>query len=104
MERVMEVHEAVGKTIKAIVGYGDEYLVAFTDKSFLVFSIERDYDDIVDIIVNSPDINRYQLVKAGLMTEEAYEEERETERSLRKRKAEEADRRIYEMLKARFEK
>lgn len=103
MNRITDKEGCIGKTIAAISGYGDEYLIAFSDKSFITIGIERGYEDSVDITFVEPGFNRYNLVETGLLTVEEYEAEIAAEQEEWRGKNIEGDRRVYKILKARFE-
>ena len=100
--QLTEVTQAEGKTVARVVDYGSEYLIAFTDNSFLSLQIAYGYEDSADISINQPPSN-YCLVDAGLITEEECQAAEEASQLQRHRAQEESNRRLYEALKKKFE-
>jgi hypothetical protein len=101
-ERIIDKEKLIGKTISAIAGDDDEYIIAFTDNTFLVVGAEHGYEDAVDITFEQEDFNQYLLVRMGLLTKSEYLEMQEEKERMWKEREEQNARATYAALKARF--
>lgn len=103
-----EVSEAGGKTVspQGITYASGKVIIAFTDETFLIFAAVENYDEEIFVLrqgLNFEDFFHGDLVKAGIMTIEEADQKRKERNEEYCRASEEAQRRQYERLKAKFE-
>jgi hypothetical protein len=96
----MKLEEIVNKTIKSVYyGYGSRVAIRFTDDSAIAFYVKSCYDSI-DIDVD--EIEDWEKVKLGLITEKEYDRLRLEQELKWKQEQENRQHREYEELKKKF--
>ncbi len=103
LKRIYNEEEAIGKTISTIAGNGEEYIIVFSDNTFLIIDVERGYEDSAGITFSSTYYDDSLLIAGGLLTAEEYEAKKAAERQAREEKEEAERKALYKKLKARYE-
>ena len=100
--------ESVGKTVQSITRAidGGQLCIAFTDGTFLSLGVVHDYDDDIHVALQEFDFMGFGadfLLASGIVTEEERAQKVAEYYAERLRRNEAAERRRYEILKAKFE-
>lgn len=100
--------QAIGKTIENFIASscGEQFMIAFTDKTFTILCVERGYDDDVSIATDSiiwSKFRRATLIKYKILSQEESDLIDEDAIAQGRRRRENIERREYARLKAKFE-
>jgi hypothetical protein len=108
-QRVTEFEELSGKTIESAVAMDPQILITFTDGTYAALTTGMDCSEAPELTNANMDVNReiISLATLGIINQEEksnWLRRRELTDSLVQRTRDEADRREYERLRAKFEK
>jgi hypothetical protein len=95
-KRIQLASDTEGKTIARMAVNSHDFTIVFTDGTWASFEYDGDY-----LICYVPD--PYDFKQVGLITQEQYNQHLKEKADLSQQAIEDADRRAYERLKAKFE-
>jgi hypothetical protein len=98
------IGEMIGLTVSGATLSANTHVIAFDDDSFIIIAAGLDYDsDVVTKVDRYPAEPDYRLVHAGVYTQDEYSEFCEERRKRDLAELDRKDRKLYKMLKARYE-
>jgi hypothetical protein len=115
MKTEITLAEVAGKTVEKMgacepgnINYSRQFIITFTDNTFIVVGVEMDYDSVtVDVQkLDEGEFGRDTLMHFGIVTQEEFDERDRQKAMQRKLDQENADYRefqAYQRLKEQFE-
>jgi len=106
MKQIKKEKGLVGKIIKGVASTdcGHHLILIFEDNTYCFFEGNYSYEDDYEVSIMDVAPDSYDLLHAGIITEKEYNKKvKATQRRLEKRR-EEAEIKVYERLKTKFEK
>lgn len=106
--QITSLDDLTGRTIHKCIIVGSSAMMAFTDRTYAIFDIERGYDNDVELVLSKDPLSEYDnggwLGDIGFVTAEDVGAERLARRRKDEAEQVERQRRDYEKMKADVER
>lgn len=105
MKTQIDASDIEGKTVSGVSYDDDDFMIAFTDGTFIYVTAEgdEDYASLNDNIVTIDSLPKHAAIDLGVITEAEYTDMIKTRQKEALEAREESDRAEFERLKKRFE-